>query len=163
MKSSVFFLCLFSVIAFMGCSDKNSLEKNIDEPVRKEEAKGVDISVSLCSSACISQPSMDAVIIEIKNNRDKPLKILKGNIVFYDSDGQIVGRVKKPIIYMHPGRAKTSQKIDTRIRYTSLKPEENYTLSLPFLALFAGYPELREKAKTNWEDWKTDFEITSIL
>jgi len=161
---TVLLLSCFLLVIIAGCSKEAETVETapIVKTEKSAETPDVEIAVSLGSAACMSNPKANAVTISIKNNGDTPIKKLEGGFIFSDSDKKEIARINKTLITKHPGRAEVMGD-KGMIRYVVLNPGESHTFNFPFFAFFAGYPEMRESAKTGWGSWNVQFEITSIL
>jgi hypothetical protein len=143
----------------ISCSKKPSEKKpDIEYP---EKSANVEVAVELCSSECLTDPSVLAIKLNINNQSDMAVNKLEGNIVFFDSQKKEIGKVAKILIYKHPDRSKIIR--DSQgTKFVSLPAGQIYEVGLPFLSLFSGYPDLREKAEREWGNWTADFNVVSL-
>ncbi len=155
------FLITYCTITISFLFIRCSSEQN-DKRTKPEYANHVEITVTLCASGNLTDFDREDIVFSIKNNGDKSITKLLGEVIFHDSCGEEVGRtgwlfinVNKELERMAVGEKK--------LKHQPLLSGQTLEIGADVLYLFGGEPELRQIVYPQWDDLGAQAVIREVV
>jgi hypothetical protein len=103
----------------------------------------------------------DEIIFTVKNNGDKTVAELAGDVIFYDSAGNEVRRTGAIIISVNPSMEDIAVE-EKKVRWCPLPPGGNITTGYDVVTFFGGQPDLRDTVRAQWDNLSVSISLNKI-
>jgi hypothetical protein len=141
----------------------------VDCKSRPEETKkqleyidNVNIEISLAPEDNLNNIDKEDIFFTIFNKGDKNIIKLLGDVVFYNSLNEEVGRTGWYFINVNETLEKIASP-DKKVKHRVLLSKDTLKLGADVAYFFAGEPEVRRKVKNAWNDLKAYAIIKKVI
>jgi hypothetical protein len=135
------FVVLYAVF---GCQSREEVKEELPEYV-----DNIEIEIQLANRADLRDMDKDDIIFTVRNEGDRIIKELSGEVVFYDSVGSEVGRTSSIFVSANPSMESIAVQ-EKKARWRPLPAGQAMTTGHDVVYFFGGEPDLREKVKSQW-------------
>jgi hypothetical protein len=140
-----------------------SCSSSKDEEDIPEYLKNVEVLVELGPSSDLTDMGRDDLFFTVRNSGDKTIKELKGDIVFYITEGEEAGRVSW--IFVQENDAMLDIALgEKKDRWRPLPPGDELVLASDKVIFFSGDDRpLQEKLEPHWDSVEAQVDITGLV
>lgn len=142
--------------ALHGCKSKEEVEEAPPEYI-----DNVEIEIQLGNRTDLGDMDTDDIVFCVRNNGDRTIKELSGEVVFYDSVGSEVGRTNSIFISANPDMEGIAVQ-EKKARWRPLPSGQTVTTGYDVVYFFGGEPGLREKVKSHWDNITAEVHIKKL-
>ena len=147
-------LCLITV--FTACNSQPQETNQLSQ-----YSENIEIGVMLSDQDALNDLDRDDIIFTVRNNGDKTVTELAGDVIFYDSAGNEVGRTGALLISVNPSLEEIAVE-EKKIRWRPLPPGGNITTGYDVVTFFAGEPDLRDTVRAQWNNLSVSISLDKI-
>lgn len=147
-------LCL--ITAFAGCNSQPQETNQLSQ-----YSENIEVGVMLSDQDALNDLDRDDIIFTVTNNGDKTVTELTGDVVFYDSAGNEIGRTGTLLISVNPSMEEIAVE-EKKARWRPLPPGGNITTGYDVVTFFGGEPDLRDTVRAQWNNLSVSIFITKI-
>lgn len=148
---------IFTVL-LLNCSSSTPEEKNNVSPY----IDSVEVTVSLGSSDNLNKMDEPDIFYTVRNKGKKSITKLRGDVIFYDSGENEVGRTGWLFIWKNKSLEEMASSPDKKAKHRPLPPGESLEGNTDVLVFFGGERDLQEKLEKQWDEIKPKVDINKI-
>lgn len=148
LRKSFYYISFVFILIFLNVSCSSPPQES---KKKLEYVDNVEIELMLAPSLDLINIDREDIFFTIRNNGNRNITRLHGDVVFYNSNDEEVGRTGWYFINV----SETLERIaspDKKVKHRPLLPGDSLKLGADVVYFFAGEPQVRRKVKESWDD-----------